>query len=218
MSYSICYAMQAFRYTFPMLNSDAKAWFEQQGGEVTQHFNSDFEQRTGIRLPYQEDVFVLIAEFGESNLFDDEGKRVRGDWCSHGFLRHFDAVRYLGIRWSEDVESGALKPGGRWGSAEGWIKRIKQQLKHAELVSKLPYYCEKSFYSTPLDTLSEKQRALMLSLESIGVKKTVGLYGDEQAFRLSLRPKSVFEWWLFSVAAHQLPSKPACIPMVSVGW
>lgn len=218
MSYSICYAMQAFRYPFPQLLSDAKSWFIQQGGEVTDHFYHDFEQRTGLRLPYQEDLFVFVTECGESNVYDDEGKRVRGSWASHGFLRHFDAVRFLGIRWSEDVESGALKPGGRWSTAESWIKRIKQQLKQAELVTKLPHYCEKSFYSTPLESLSERQQTLMLTLQSLQIKQQTGLYGDEQAYRLSLMPSTVFEWWLFSQATQRLPIEPPCVPLVSIGW
>ena len=43
MSYSICYAMQAFCYPFPALLNDAKAWFEQHGGEINDHFYRDFE-------------------------------------------------------------------------------------------------------------------------------------------------------------------------------
>lgn len=216
MSYSICYAIQAFCYPFPALLSDAKAWFEQQGGEVNDHFYRDFEARTGVRLPYQENEFVLITECGDSNLFDENGKRVRDSWASHGFLNGRDAIRYLGIRWSEDVESGALKPNGRWSTAESWIKRIKQHVKHAETVSRLPYRCEKSFYT--IDALSEEQCLLRDVLSRLGVKVHHGIGGEEQAFRFSLAPQSVFEWWLFSRIMRQFPEKPTVVPMVSIDW
>ncbi|EIO4563341.1 hypothetical protein LQM11_003967 [Vibrio parahaemolyticus] len=216
MSYSICYAMQAFRYPYPTLSHDAKTWFEQQGWAVTDHFFHDFEQRTGVRLPYHEDVFVLVTEFGDSNLYDESGKRARDSWTSHGFLRRFDAIRYLGIRWSEDVESGNMKPGGRWSSAESWIKRIKQQIKQAETVSRVPHYCEKSFYS--IDSLSERQQHLLDVLSRIGTKIRYGIGGETQAFRLSLAPLSTFEWWLFSRVTHQMPDVASIIPMINIEW
>lgn len=216
MSYSICYAMQAFCYPFPALLSDAKAWFEQQGGEINDHFYRDFEVRTGVRLPYQEDEFVVITEFGDSNVFDENGKRVRDRWASHGFLNRREAIRYLGIRWSEDVESGALKPGGRWSTAESWIKRMKQQIKHADVVTRLPYRCEKSFYT--IETLSEAQCQLRDVLLRLDVKVCNGIGGEDQAFRFSLAPQTAFEWWLFSRIMRQFPERPPVVPMVNIDW
>lgn len=176
MSYSICYAMQAFLYPYPTLSHDAKTWFEQQGWAVTDHFFHDFEQRTGVRLPYHEDVFVLVTEFGDSNLYDESGKRAR----------------------------------------ESWIKRIKQQIKQAETVSCLPYYCEKSFYS--IDSLSKRQQHLLDVLSRIGTKIRYGIGGETQAFRLSLAPLSTFEWWLFSRVTHQMPDVASIVPMISIEW
>ena len=218
MSYSICYAMQAWHYPITALVSDAKAWFEQQGLSVTDAFHSDVKKHLGLILP-RTDTFVFTGEFGESNLFDDDGKRVRDEWSCHGFLTASDAVRYLGIRWSEDVESGSLKPNGRWSTAESWIKRIKQQLKQAEPLSRCPRRCEKSFYSMPpLDALSESQILLMQTLTRMSVEPITGLYGDEQAFRLVCHPKSAFEWWLFCQAVHHLPEHPPALPMTSMDW
>jgi hypothetical protein len=217
MSFSICYAMQAWHYPYPDLLRDAKAWLAEQNRRTANTIERDMAA-LGVSFPRHDDQFVVTAEFGESNLFDEYGKRVRGEWTCHGFLNQRDVVRYLGIRWSEDVESGALKPNGRWSTAESWIKRIKQQLKQAQPVTSLPRYCEKSFYSIPLNALTDKQQTLMHMLTLLSVQQTTGLYGEAQAFRLTCQPKTVFEWWLFCQAVHQLPSEPAVVPMLSIDW
>ena len=212
MSYSICYQTLAFRYRHDALLSDAQQWLVLQGHTLEPHgLHQAFLNLTGISLPRHGDRFTLVTEFGDSNVFDYDGKRARDSWACHGFHSSGDMLRYLGIRWSEDVESGAIKPNGRWAKAESWIRRIRDGIKHAEDIGKCPYAIRVRIV---MSVEPDLWRVLQSQLNALGA--LMRIEGEEM--HLTCRPTTAFEWWLCCQLIQALRDKPAVVPTFSIDW
>ena len=216
MSYSICYQTLAYCYSKGDLISAANTWLEQQGQSISGNVYHDFERFTGITLP-NHDVYTLMMEYGDSNFFDENDKPVRY-WSSYGFHSEHHFIQNIGIKMSEQVASGELKPNNRWIKPESWVRRIRAHQKNAQPIGRLPWSIAAHFYD-PLPTETEQlayRSQVFEWLRGFDVSIKTDTYGGHETLKLTINPTSPFQWWFFCALSQPLRDKPLAIPSFDI--
>lgn len=191
MSYEIIYRTKSSKIPESKLRKDAMTHFNI--GDVT-NLPDLLISHYGIYS--LRDMHAIYFECGASNCYDSDNKRCR-DWILAGIGSYDDVLLNVGINWAMDIESGCIKPQGRWSTAASWVKKVSSDLSNpnetlvpSSLMLKLE--TPNDWYDKHLlDVFLADLEGLTLEIEQR--KSFLGTMNNH----ITLRPKNSFEVFLF---------------------
>lgn len=162
-------------------------------------YDIDAELFRRFKIISTDNLYMLQLLIGPSNCVDTEsGKRTR-DWMYCGVDTEYSLFQKYGCEWCRSVESGDLKPNGRWATPEGWLKSLRLAFKQAVSYEAMPYCHSMSFWIVKPTTWEDQYKLKQFEsiVSSFGADIMERSWFGTRKLYCSFSPESMFEMYLF---------------------